>query len=179
MIVVEAKIKILNPDIFRKEIKKLAKFIETEHKIDDYYTLQSTKAYPKKSLRIRRKDNIYEINFKEKLSYIKGIHAKNEHEFIIDSINPFLDLIKDFGFKHWLRKEKTTELYNISKNFNIELNHVKSLGWFLEIEYLTDKEHILFARKRILKIMKKLNIHKEKIMEKGYTKILWNKNHKL
>src|SRR3989344_4511126 len=175
MIEVEAKIKILTPDIFRKKIKTIAKFIKKEHKIDDYYTLESLKSYPKKSLRIRKKENIYEINFKEKLSYIKGIHAKNEHEFVIDSINPFLDLIKDFGFKHWLKKEKTTELYNISKDFNIELNHVKNLGWFLEIEYLTDKEHIPLARKRILQIMKKLNIPKDKIIEKGYTKILWDK----
>lgn len=175
MIEVEAKVRMPDSSDYRSKIKSLAKFIKKENKIDDYYTLQSLLSYPKKSLRVRKKGNIYEINFKQRISYKNGIHAKNEHEFTLKNISPFIALITDFGFKHWLRKEKTTELYNIEKNFNIEINNVKNLGWFLEVEYLCNKDQINNARKRVLEILKKLNVKKKDIVKEGYTKMLWDK----
>lgn len=173
MIEVEAKIKISSPEKFRRNIKKLAKFMGKENKIDSYYTLENVKNYPGKSLRIRKRKGVYEINFKQRLSYVKGIHAKNEHEFKLKNITPFLDLIKEFGFKKWLIKEKISEIYRINNNFHIELNLVKHLGWFIEIEYLTDKKGISNARDKILYIINKLGIDSDDIIKEGYTKLLW------
>jgi len=99
MIEVEAKIKIENPKKIRALAKKVGKFKGIQTKTDDYYTLQKNSKYPKKSLRIRNLDGTYQINFKEKLSYVKGIHAKNETEFVVKEIAPFMRLIKNFGFK--------------------------------------------------------------------------------
>ena len=178
MIEVEAKIKIQNPKEFRKLVNQLGKLIEKEEKIDDYYTLQKNKSYPRKSLRIRKKNGIHEINFKERISYKNGIHAKNEQEFQVTDINNFLALIADFGFKKWLTKIKHSEIYELKNNFHIEINHVKSLGWFLEIEYLTEKNKIEKARKEIQKIIKKLSIEKNQIIREGYTKMLWDKSGK-
>lgn len=176
MIEVEAKIRISNPDIFRKKVGKIARFVNKEKKVDDYYTLESLKRYPMKSLRIRKIRSIHVINFKERLSYVKGVHAKNEREFILRDVGPFLDLIKDFGFRRWLRKDKSSETYEINKNFHIEINYVKYLGWFLEIEYLCEKKDISFARKKVLEIIAQLGIRKEQIEKEGYTKMLWDKN---
>ena len=72
-------------------------------------------------------------------------------------------------------KEKTSEVYEINKLFHIEINHVKKLGWFLEIEYLADKKGVEKARQRVLEVMKKLGIEKQKIIKDGYTKMLWDK----
>jgi len=177
MIEVEAKIKVSNPNKYRKKILEITKLVKKAKKIDDYYSLEQNpkKNYPKKSLRIRKINKHYEINFKQKLSYIKGIHAKNEQEFMVTDIRNFLNLIKDFGFKHWLRKIKYSEVYEINKNFHIELNNVKNLGWFIEIEYLAKPNEISKARNNILKIMKQLSLDKDKIIKDGYTKMLWNK----
>ncbi|MBI2451480.1 class IV adenylate cyclase [Candidatus Pacearchaeota archaeon] len=175
MIEAEAKIKINNPKEFRKKISKISNSIKKEKKIDFYYTLESTKNYPQKSLRIRKTHDGFQINFKKKLSYIKGIHAKKESEFTVSDLKSFLSLIKDFGFNKWLTKVKLSEIYEINKIFHIEINHVKNLGWFLEIEYLTDKKHITKARNEILKVLKFLGIHKKNIIEQGYTKMLWDK----
>ena len=176
MIEVEAKIKIENPDKLRKKISEITKIKKEEVKIDYYYTLEKNKSkYPKKSLRVRKINHSYQINFKQKLSYIKGIYAKDEREFEVTDIKNFLNLIKDFGFRLWLIKEKYSESYEIKKNFHIELNNVKSLGWFIEIEYLSDKKNIEKARKEILEVIKKLSLQKEKIIREGYTKLLWNK----
>ena len=175
MIEVEAKVKIPNEKEYRKKIKTFGEFKGIEKKTDDYYSLESPKRYPRKSLRVRKKNKTYEINFKEKLSYVKGVHAKNEQEFQVDDIKDFLSLINDFGFKKWLTKIKTTELYEIRKNFHIELNHVKNLGWFLEIEYLTSKNNIRSARKQVLQVIRKLGLKNKDIVKQGYTKMLWNK----
>ncbi len=178
MIEVEAKVKLNNVEEARRKLKKIVRLIKKEKKSDDYYSLAHSKKYPKKSLRIRKRENHYEINFKQKLSYIKGVHAKIESEFNVSDIKNFLKLIKDFGFKKWLTKYKTSEIYRIKNNFNVELNHVKSLGWFLEIEYLVKNENqIPKARKEILEIMKKLNISPNQIRKEGYTKMLWDKLH--
>ena len=177
MIEVESKIKILNPEEFRKRIAKIARFKEKEKKIDSYYTLERNKfRYPQKSLRVRKINHSYQINFKQKLSYLKGIYAKDEHEFEFTDIDNFITLIKNFGFRIWLIKEKYSEVYEIKKNFHIELNNVKNLGWFIEIEYLTDKKNIQKARKEIQETIKKLSLEKEKVIKEGYTKLLWNKN---
>ncbi len=175
MIEVEAKVRIFDPENFRKKIKKISRFVRKEKKIDDYYTLESGKSYPKKSLRIRKKGGVYEVNFKRRLSFVKGIHAKNEEEFVVSNIVPFVDLIENFGFRRWLRKEKATELYNVGKNFNIELNEVKNLGWFLEIEYMCDLKNLGIARKKVLEIISLLGIKNKDIISEGYTKMLWDK----
>ena len=175
MIEVEAKIKISDVGKFREKVMKLGKFIRKEKKVDNYYTLENLRNYPRKSLRVRKRAGHHEVNFKQRLSYVNGVHTKNEHEFILYNIEPFLDLIKDFGFKHWLRKEKITEIYEIGKNFNIEINNVKKLGWFLEVEYLCDLKDVNYARKKVLEIISKLGIDKKDIVEEGYTKMLWER----
>jgi predicted adenylyl cyclase CyaB len=179
MIEVEAKIKISSPEKYRILVSKIAKHIKTLKKTDDYYTLQSLKTYPKKSLRIRKTKDKYEINFKQHLSYVNGIHAKNEQEFTTSDINNFLNLIKDFGFKKWLTKIKHSEVYEINKNFHIEINKVNNLGWFIEIEYLAKPNQIKPARTQISKVIKQLNLNKESIIKEGYTKLLWNRTHHL
>ncbi len=172
---VEAKIKVFNINDLRSRIRKIARFIGREKKVDDYYTLQSLDNYPTKSLRVRARKNYHEVNFKQPLSYVNGIWAKKEIEFRIHDIKGFFELLNEFGFKKWLRKEKETETYSIGK-ITIELNKVKKLGWFMEVEYLCAKnKDIARARNIIINVLRKLNVRKRDIVKEGYTKILWNK----
>ena len=175
MIEVEAKVRVDSVTYMRGKIKQIARFEKKERKVDDYYTLQSLNSYPRKSLRVRKKSRYYEINFKQRISYSNGIHAKSEHEFILHDVQTFLDLIRDFGFRKWLRKEKYSEVYTLGKNFHIELNHVKNLGWFLEIEYLCQPSEIVHARKAVEDVIKKLGISRRLLVREGYTKMLWQK----
>lgn len=178
MIEVEAKIKIEDPEVYRRLLKPFSRFVGRIEKVDDYYTLQSDGKYPRKSLRVRRTGKFYEVNFKEKLSYVQGVHAKKESEFAVSDIKNFFGLINDFGFRKWLTKEKISEIYHVERNFHVEINNVKNLGWFLEIEYLTEKD-VGKARKKILGVMKKLGVREREIIENGYTKMLWDKKHLL
>ena len=177
MIEVEAKIKISNPVKFRKKVKNLAKYKGTKKKSDIYYTHEKINKYTNRRIRIRKIKNRYEINIKKDLSYKKNIHAKKEVELILNKKQfvSFKEIIENQGYKPWIKKEKTTETYQIKKNFNIELNNVKSLGWFAEIEYLSTPGSVAKARSEVSSVLKKLGIDKKKIIKSGYTKLLWNK----
>jgi len=170
---VESKIKVDNPESARKRIKRIAKFVKNESKIDDYYSLEKRK-YPKKSLRVRDKGKRRPVNFKQWRSYKNGVWAKKEVEFEVSDLRNFFDLLDDFGFKKWLRKEKKTELYKTKDGIMIELNYVKKLGWFIEIEILCKEKDVVNARRRIVKVMDRLGVKKQDVEKRGYTDQLWD-----
>lgn len=175
MIEVEAKIKISDVGEFRKRAQALGRYVGEERKSDDYYTLESLDKYPKRSLRIRKTGRNYVVNFKQRISYKNSVHAKKEVEFRVSDIAGFLALIENFGFRKWLRKEKATELYEIGKNFHIEINNVRGLGWFVEVEYLSSLASVGRARRRVFEVIKKLGASEKDIVKDGYTKMLWDK----
>ena len=169
---VEAKIKVENVDEIRKKIKEIAQFVRRENKRDDYYTLEYFQ-YPEKSLRVRDKGKVREVNFKKRISYKNGIYAKKEVQFEISDLAGFFELIRDFGFRKWLHKEKTTELYRTRSGVNIELNYVKKLGWFIELEVLCPLKDVNSARKKIIDVRTHLGYSEKDCESKGYTRQLW------
>lgn len=180
MIEVESKV-FINPsrvEEIRAKIKKIGKYSGKELKVDDYYTLESFEKYPEKSFRIRKVDGYYIVNYKHPISYKNGVHAKNEVEFKTENVKDFLKTIKNLGFRKFIRKEKRCEIYKIEKNFQIELNNVKNLGWFVEIEYLTNAVGVDKARDRVVRAFRELGFGEKDIVKRGYTKLLWDKMHK-
>jgi adenylate cyclase class 2 len=174
MIEVEAKVKISNPDKARLQAKKLGKYIGKQTKADDYYSLE-TRGYPKKSLRTRKLNGFYQVNFKHWLKNKSKIDTKKEVEFKVSNIEEFLELIHEFGFRKWISKHKTSEVYEIKKNFHIEINNVHKLGWFLEVEYLATKKEIEKARHEVMKVIREFGFDEKDIVKSGYTKLLWDK----
>lgn len=176
---VETKIPVKKSDVaeIRKKIKGIAKFKGIQEKKDDYYTLEYFQ-YPEKSLRVRDMGKIREVNFKKRSNFSSGVYAKKEVQFQISDIDGFFELIKDFGFRKWLHKEKTTELYRTNDGVNIELNHVKKLGWFLEVEVLCPPKQVVSAREKVIKVREKLGFSESDSEPRGYTKQLWAMKHK-
>ena len=172
---VELKARVKDPKLMRQKIKKIARFVKKVKKIDEYYTLEK-EGYPTKSLRIRNQGSFHLVNFKKRVSYVQGIYTKKETEFNLQDIKGFLAVLKEFGFRPWMKKYKESEIYKY-KSANIELNHLRGLGWFVEVEILTINK-VSEARKTILFISKLLGINKGDIEKNGYTKLLWEKQNK-
>jgi predicted adenylyl cyclase CyaB len=88
--------------------------------------------------------------------------------------------MEDLGFVRWMRKLKLGESYNHKKDkrITIELNYVKNLGYFIEIEYLAKKHEIKKAIRKIISTLSELEISKDQIDNTGYTKMLWKKGKK-
>jgi adenylate cyclase class 2 len=179
---VETKVKIHDVNELRKKIKKIANFVKKEIRGDDYFALNEKfrkHGYPKKAFRIRDNKKEYVVNFKKwkKDFWTKEIVVKEEFEFKINETKNFLALIKDLGFVEWMKKIKTSESYihKKDKRIIIEINKVKHLGYFMEIEYLAKKNEIGKAKKKIYSVLKELEINPKQINNTGYTKMLWDK----
>ncbi len=178
---VETKVKIENVPKLRNKIKKIARFEKKESRGDDYFALQK-RGYPKKSFRIRDDGEKMIVNFKKHLKSLwkQGVVVKREFEFELSDmkhIGNFLALLEDFNFKEWVKKRKTTEsyLYKKDKRVVIEINKVQHLGYYMEIEYKAKLSEVERARKKILQVLRELEIDKNQIDNIGYTRRLYDK----
>jgi len=183
---VETKVKLRKDEVadLRKRILKIAKFEKKKSKSDDYFAIPikmkgMIKQYPKKAFRIRDDGDSYVINFKHWLRkyWTDEIVIKEEYEFETKSPDKFLALMFDLGFKQWLKKYKISESYRYKKNkkVDIEINKVKHLGYFMEIEYIAEPRERKKAVKTVYDILKELKIDFKDITNVGYTKMLWDK----
>lgn len=183
---VETKVVIPKDEVkaLREKIKKIARFVKKGKKADDYFAIKR-KGYPKKAFRIRAMKDEFEVNFKKWLTkhWTKEVVIKQEFEFKLkgrEQVDDLLELFRDLGFKEWVKKIKWNETYAYKKDkkIGIEINRVKHLGYFMEIEYLAKKSELNKARRKILKILDELKIDKNWIDNTGYTKMLWYKGTK-
>jgi predicted adenylyl cyclase CyaB len=181
---VETKVKLDSKEVpeLRKKIQKIAKLDKKEKRADDYFALKKKirkHGYPKKAFRIRHDGKKYVINFKNWLTkyWDKQVVVKREFEFETENPKEFLALMFDLGFKQWLKKFKTTEsyLYKKDKRIIIEINHVKHLGYFMEMEYIAKPGEMNKAKKKIKQVLKELEIKQSQIHNIGYTRMLWDK----
>ncbi|WNY63155.1 class IV adenylate cyclase [Borreliella carolinensis] len=154
-----------------KRIIKLAnkkfKFIKEEIKTDIYYSNK------KKIIRIRKLNTLEKIvTFKKKiLDNNNAIEINKEIEFKIDSMNNFLTLIKELKFKKLYKKIKKSLIYQ-TNNLNVEINEIKNLGFFLEIEKIINNQNdIDSAKKEIDNIIDQFRL-KENLEIRPYSELL-------
>jgi len=183
---VETKVKLRKDEVpvLREKILKIAKFVKKGRKGDDYFAIRRfrKKKYPKKAFRIRATKDEFEVNFKKWLRkhWTHDIVVKQEFEFKLkgkEEVEDLLALFRDLGFREWMKKIKDNETYEYKKDkkMGIEINNVKHLGYFMEIEYLCKPRDIDKARRTIREVLKILGIKQEQINNTGYTKMLWDK----
>lgn len=154
-----------------KRIIKLAnkkfKFIKEEIKTDIYYSNL------KKIIRIRKLNTLEKIvTFKKKiLDNNNTIEINKEVEFKIDNINNFLILIKELEFKKLYKKIKKSLVYQ-TNNLNVEINEIKNLGFFLEIEkIINNQDDIDLAKKEIHNIINQFGL-KKNLETRSYFELL-------
>jgi len=182
---VECKIKLEDSQVkeYRERIKQIARFSKKGKKVDDYFAIQRW-GYPKKAFRTRTTRGRIEINFKKHLKkyWTNEVVIKQEFEFNIpkENFDDLIELFKDLGFKEWVQKVKWNETYKWKKDskVSIELNRVKHLGYFIELECLATPSQMDRAIRKIQAVLKDLKINYNQIDNIGYTKMLWYKGTK-
>lgn len=149
MFEIEAKVWIKDQKQWNDLLKKVAEenpFKGEETKEDLYFCKQGQQ---KPLFRLRTYNNKkWEVTIKDK-EIIKGIEQSKEESFSIDNKDTFLSFTKQLGFDVLLQKTKHSLLYS-QNDLTIELNTIKNLGNFLEIEVIcNDKSQIKSAQQKI------------------------------
>jgi adenylate cyclase class 2 len=115
-----------------------------------------------------------------------GIEINDEMEFAVSDAQAFEELLKRLGLKPGLGKHKKGWSWIFAENpaagngnIQVELCEVTNpdhnLGWFVELEILTDDagpETVSAARKQLLDFLDKLNIPRVIIEERYYSELL-------
>ena len=165
---VELKAKIDNVDKVREKILKLnAEFIGKFRQIDTYFNV------PKGRLKLR------EVEGKPHAQLIyyerENIATPKKSEvFILEISNPeeFKEKTeKILGIKSVVDKVREVYVYRETK---IHLDSVKKLGCFIEFEKETSDLEIENCRKFLEKLMEKLKIKRENLIELSYGELILN-----
>lgn len=185
-----------------KTVEKLNSFAEYQCSViknDVYYKFPIKKDGKKVSFRIRteeiskngiktsetmftyKKKQVKEVESEDRNSEIsKTIEVNKEYEFTLSDWSPLVLMAEDLGAEVSLRKTKITECWHLETECgtaNIELCTIPTLGDFLEIEIVTDREDADFIRK-VRKIEEdifiKCDISLSDIEERFYSELLKN-----
>ena len=182
-----------------EKINSFAKYIGLTEKRDTYWRKKNTEI----GIRIRQETGKPIIaTWKQKNLRQNDFELNTEREFIIGStdfakdtipnkknetslksaLSNFEDFLKSSDFEISLQKYKSTKTWHHKTEefdlITIEISYVESLGYFIEIEILSEKnddETVAKAQNCIHQTLQKCGISKEKIETRFYWQLLKGK----
>jgi adenylate cyclase class 2 len=182
---IELKAHVENPEQLKIRLEALAAYRGAFEKEDAYWFPQKPGfAIPPSGIRVRREKEagregspLIHVTYKTK-EVRKGIEINDEREFDVSSAEEFEGLIGLLGFEKGIAKKKKGWAYSHG-SINAELSEVEGLGWFIELEILSDKkdeETLARAREELLRFLGDLGIGEEALESRYYTEMLSETN---
>ncbi len=173
----EVKAKGNNLTTIRRRLKKLgAKFISKKRQVDTYYlVLPKRSRYHKVPLLRIREDKTKNQSFWEYHEPVNVFKAR-EHEIEINNPAMAKLVLKKLDYPLGAVIDKIRERYTC-EGLNIDLDWVKGLGQFIEVECMKNQKDSL---KRIFAFFEKIGVAKKDLIPKErYVDIMWERQHKL
>jgi adenylate cyclase class 2 len=196
----ELKARLIDPEKIKSALSALGSCRYGYHKKDTYWIASagpmgagfedrgSPSENPHIRLRVRNEEKKYTdgqsqcntlVTFKTR-TLCDGIETNTEHEMAVSDSGVFEEILRQLGCKPDISKEKQGwawifESENHAAPLLAELSHVKHLGWFIELEILSDTrdEQILEQnRSRLRALLGKLGIENAAIESRPYSELL-------
>ncbi len=180
---VEIKVKIdnLGEIEIKKQLPKFGKLVKSIRQIDEYYTpcqrdFFAHKPYPVEWLRIRTNPD------KTIFEYDKSFDRKDntqdhadEYETEISQPDEFKKILQFLDFKKVITVDKQREYWDCG-DFEVCLDEVRNLGYFIEIEAKGNFENTEKAREKCIKFLNNLGVQYEgNQIRTGYPALLLGK----
>lgn len=173
---IEIKIKIDDKNHIIKELEKRGcKFSDEKHQIDTVFFDKNAENFNVKPgmivLRIRTISDKHFITLKQR--GVQSIESK-EIEFGVSDSSLCKALIETLGYKEMVTvdKKRITTKY---KDYNICIDEVKRLGYFIEIEILTpEKGKATYYEQEMLNLCSELGIDSKKQISSHYDTMIYN-----
>ncbi|MFA6089105.1 MAG: class IV adenylate cyclase [Candidatus Woesearchaeota archaeon] len=180
---IEIKIEVTEKEFKRvkKTLKQIAKYMKESHQVDEYFTpAHRNFIEPKKPiewLRIGERGGKIILNYKHFYKNEEGMTTHcDEYETEVNDKQQLDFIFKAINMKSLAIVDKTRETYIYNEKFEIALDIVKNLGYFIEIEALKHNESVEKTRQELFEIAEKIGIDNPKETNKGYPFILMERN---
>ena len=182
---IEIEIKIpLDNETFLKvkeKLNQIAKFQKTTKQSDAYFTPAHKNfvepKFPFEWLSIRKRSNKIILNYKH--YYPENVQETthcDEFEAEIKEQEQIEKIFSALNFKNLVTVEKEREVFVFNEEFEIALDKVKGLGYFVEIESIRDFGSVEETRKKLIEFAKIVGVDVSKIDKRGYPFLLMQKH---
>lgn len=176
---IEIKVFLENPAEVEKKLRKIAKFVKEKLQKDEYFVPKHKDFFNQNPvteyLRVRHEDG------KNKIAYHfchfdkKGaLLETEEYETEVDNSGMMSTILKKLGMKHKITVTKYRKYFKY-KNFEVLLDHIQELGFFLEIEAKNVKGTIQQIKKECYKLLDEFGAVWKKTPNKGYPDMILDK----
>ena len=142
---IEITVQIENSKPLLDFLEKEAEFKKEKHQIDEYFSPAHRNFIEirpvKEWLRLRSEDGEYSLNYKNWHYDGNGenAHYCDEYETEIKNIDKIRKILEVLNFKSLVIVDKTRKTW-VWKDYEIDVDTVKGLGDFVEIEYIGSEE---------------------------------------
>jgi adenylate cyclase class 2 len=184
---IELKAHVENPEQLKARLEALAEYTGAFEKEDAYWVPKNPgPPVPPSGIRVRREKDtapggevstVIHVTYKSK-EVREGIEINDEKEFEVSRSEEFEELLGLLGFAKRTAKTKKGWAYNHGR-INVELSKVEGLGWFIELEILSEKkdeETLAGAREELLHFLGDCGIGREALENRYYTEMLELRN---
>ncbi len=169
---IELKFELDEKDKVASKLNAVAKFVKETHEKDIYYVPQHRdflKVYPVREwIRIRETDDKVQLNYKD-WHHTKEYNAIScdELESDVSDGEAVKSILKRLDFKEIVVVDKLRKYWTF-KDLIIQVDTVKELGDFIEVEADKEFSSVEDAKEYMLKVMNELGIDTSKEVRKGY-----------
>ncbi|MCK4729927.1 MAG: class IV adenylate cyclase [Candidatus Aenigmarchaeota archaeon] len=179
---IEIKIPLDETNFFRvkEKLKETAKFVKKTQQTDDYFTPLHRNfvepEFPFEWLSIRKRGDKTILNYKHWHPENVEISTHcDEFETEIKNQDKLEKIFSAIDIKKLITVEKEREVYIYEDKFEIALDAVKELGYFIEVETIKDFGNVEVAREKLFEFAKNLGIDISKTDKRGYPYLLMEK----
>ena len=177
---IEIAVSVRNPKEAERNILKIAKFIREVKQVDNYFVPKDKDFFKKKVtkeyLRVRHDGNKSHLNYSY-CHYDKHNHflQTDEYESIVENPDIVDEVLKRIGMVHKVTVKKLRKHFSYG-DFEITLDNIEDLDYFIEIEAKKDFGGAEKTRDECYKILSKLNVDYEECPDLGYPDMVLRKN---
>ena len=164
----------------RRYLKKNAVLMGKSRDTDKYYNLPirsflKTK-HPIEYLRIRAGSGGSFINYKYNYLNSKGkkTHA-DEYESRVENAIQLEKILSALSYKNFMTVDKHRESYQTRSGFEVDLDEVSGLGYFVEVEAKKDFGNRGKTYEEVVKLVKMLGLNPDDQDQNGYVLLLMKK----
>jgi len=175
---IEIKVGIINPNEAERVLEHKTEFIKEKEQKDEYFVPINNDYFDekptKKYLRIRHDNKKYILAYHSCHYGDDGKLLKtDEYETEIENPDIMREILEKIGMKLKVTVKKHRKYYKY-KNFEILLDKIEGLGWFIEVEAKVVNDSPEKIKEECYKLLEELNIKWVEAPNTGYPNMLLN-----